>query len=520
MLGLMTDPEAGESPHTVADTARAALRPRTPATLVWFRRDLRLADHPALGAAVVRSGPIVPVFIWAPEEEGRWSPGPAARTWLAASLRHFDDQLRTRGSRLILRGGPTVQTLLELAAEVGAGAVAWNRALQPAILERDARVARSLRAAGVVVLECEPDLLHDPESLHTTTGGGFRVFTPFYRALLSRPAPAPTPAPSRLAAPACWPSADPRWSGASSAAPSAPTAWIAPPPGSSPPPAAGSWDPGLQGAERRTAHFLAVGLAGYPRDRDFPAFEGTSRLSPHLAMGEIGPRRLWSLAEEAGRVPGACFAVAAGAEAFRRQLAWREFAYHLLVHAPTTPEAPLRAEFARFPWEDDPTTEAMWAAGRTGYPLVDAGIRQLLASGWMHNRVRMVVASFLVKDLLVPWQHGARFFWEQLIDADLANNTLGWQWVAGSGADAAPFFRVFNPVLQGRRYDPAGAYVRRWVPEIAGLPDRFVHAPWIAPDWVLSGAGVRLGETYPPPVLDHGEARRRALAAFAQMRGA
>ena len=519
MPGPMTRRTGGGSANIATDAARIGPRLLAPATLVWFRRDLRLDDHPALGAAAVRSGPIVPVFIWAPEEEGGWPPGPAARTWLDASLRHFDGQLRARGSRLIVRGGPTFQTLLDLATEVGAGAVAWNRSLQPVILERDARVAHDLRAAGVAALECEPDLMHDPEWLRTKTGGGFRVFTAFYRALLSRPAPAPTSAPSRLPSPASWPSTDPRWSATSSTIPPTPGVWIAPPSESFSPLAAGSWKPGCLGADRQTAHFLDVGLAGYPSDRDLPGVEGTSRLSPHLAAGEIGPRRLWSLVEEAGRAQGSGVAVAVGAEAFRRQLAWREFAYHLLAHAPSTPEEPLRAEFARFPWEDDMAAEATWAAGRTGYPLVDAGIRQLLASGWMHNRVRMVVASFLVKDLLVPWQHGARFFWERLVDADLANNTLGWQWVAGSGADAAPFFRVFNPVLQGRRCDPAGAYVRRWVPEIAGIPDLFVHAPWNAPDAVLAGAGVRLGDTYPPPLIDHGEARRRALAAFAQMRG-
>jgi deoxyribodipyrimidine photo-lyase len=359
----------------------------------------------------------------------------------------------------------------------------------------------------VVVRECEPDLLHDPDSLRTGTGKSFRVFTPFSRAFLARPLPAPTCGPPRLPSPGSWPPADPRWS-ADAIGDGAGDAFQT----------ATSWEPGFSGAEHRAARFLGGRLATYPRDRDLPAVDGTSRLSAHLAAGEIGPRRLWSLVEEAGRDSGPGPA-GDGAAAFRRQLAWREFGYHLLAHEPTTPDTPMRASFASFPWEEDPAGEAAWQTGRTGYPLVDAGVRQLLASGWMHNRVRMVAASFLVKDLLVPWQHGARFFWERLVDADLANNTLGWQWVAGSGADAAPFFRIFNPVLQGQRYDPDGAYVRRWVPEIAGLPDRFIHAPWRAPGDTLAQAGVHLGETYPLPLVEHGEARRRALAAFAQMRG-
>ena len=512
---------------TLQGTTTRAARP----TLVWFRRDLRLDDHPALSAAAATGGPVVPVFVWAPEEDGDWPLGAAGRTWLLVSLRRLDDQLGARGSHLVVRGGPSDRSLLEIALEVGASAVAWNRALEPAALDRDSRVVRRMRKAGLAVHLCEPNLLHDPALLRTRAGDGFKVFTPFYRVLRSQPLPSPAPSPARLPAPLSWPASDRRWqthactATAVTASPStcapAPTSalspWIALPGDSSPPSAGEPWEPGLLGAERRAAHFLDVGLADYPRDRDFPGVDGTSRLSPHLAAGEIGPRRLWWLADDTGHdaAPGA---VAAGAETFQRQLAWREFGYHLLAHAPMTTGAPLRSEFARFPWEDDPSAEAAWRTGRTGYPFVDAGIRQLLGSGWIHNRVRMVVASFLVKDLLVPWQHGARFFWERLVDADLANNTLGWQWVAGSGADAAPFFRIFNPVLQGRRYDPAGAYVRRWVPEVAGLPDRFVHDPWRAPDDVLARAGVRLGETYPGPLVDHGQARRRALAAFAQMR--
>jgi deoxyribodipyrimidine photo-lyase len=265
------------------------------------------------------------------------------------------------------------------------------------------------------------------------------------------------------------------------------------------------------------ARFLGEALSGYPKNRDRPDLPGTSRLSPHLHFGEISPRQVWH-AVSARTVSDPSRGVERGAEAFLRQLGWREFAHHLLHHFPETVTHPLRVEFASFPWRYDEKALAVWQRGETGYPIVDAGMRELLGTGWMHNRVRMIVASFLVKDLLLPWQGGAGWFLETLFDADLANNTLGWQWVAGCGADAAPFFRVFNPVGQGRRYDPKGDYVKRWVPELAALPTKWIHCPWQAPGEVLSDAGVTLGKTYPQPMVDHAAARERAIKAWKSLK--
>ena len=288
-------------------------------------------------------------------------------------------------------------------------------------------------------------------------------------------------------------------------------------PGTSGRPRPAAWCPGEQGANEQVRRFLDQALAGYADDRNRPDFAGSSRLSPHLHFGEISPRRLWHRVQTqvldfgGGRM-------AVGAAVYQRELGWREFAYHLLYHFPHTVAAPLRPEFASFPWQDNPAVLRAWQRGRTGYPLVDAGMRELWATDWMHNRVRMVVASFLVKDLLISWRKGAEWFWDTLVDADLANNTLGWQWTAGCGADAAPFFRIFNPVLQGQKFDPRGDYVRHWIPELAGLPPAWVHKPWEAPGEVLTDAGIKPGQTYPMPIVDHRWARNRALTALETIR--
>ncbi|MEX2643612.1 MAG: FAD-binding domain-containing protein, partial [Acetobacterales bacterium] len=269
-------------------------------------------------------------------------------------------------------------------------------------------------------------------------------------------------------------------------------------------------------ARARLEDFLENRVATYKRDRDRPGIDGTSGLSPHLHWGEISPRTAWHATRQA--MSHAAPAADTGGDTFLRELLWREFSYHLLYHHPGLPETALREQFRDFPWANDPEGLLAWQAGRTGYPIVDAGMRQLWHCGWMHNRVRMISASFLIKDLLLPWQEGERWFWDTLVDADLANNSASWQWVAGCGADAAPYFRIFNPVLQGRKFDPDGAYVRQWVPELARLPDKHLHAPWEAPDRVLEDAGVTLGDSYPRPVVDHGAARKRALDAFERIR--
>ena len=466
--------------------------------LVWFRRDLRLADNPALAEAAASGRPIVPVFIRDDAAAGSWTPGGASRWWLHHSLASLLADLARAGARLVLRSGDSATILRTLIVETGAEAVFWNRLYEPWATARDAALKSALGRDGIEVRSFNAGLLFEPWEVRTQAGDPFKVFTPFQRACLAAsPPPPPAPAPRRLRAPAAAPAGEsleswrllptrPDWAGGLCAA----------------------WIPGERGAAARLERFLDAALARYPTDRDRPDREGTSRLSPHLHFGEIGPRQAW----HAARVRDG-----AGVDKFIAELLWREFSHHLLFHFPELPERNWRRDFDDFPWARNPHAGAAWRRGRTGYPIVDAGMRELWATGWMHNRVRMIVGSFLVKDLLLPWQEGAAWFWDTLVDADLANNSAGWQWVAGSGADAAPYFRVFNPVLQGRKFDPDGAYVKRWCPELAALPPVLVHQPWDADDATLAAAGVRLGDSYPRRIVDHREARSRALAAFARI---
>ena len=464
--------------------------------LVWFRQDLRLRDHPALSAAAAGGRPVIPAYVHSPEEEGEWALGGASRWWLHHSLAGLDLELRSRGLRLLIRRGTAAECLRELAAESGAEALFFSRRWEPAAGLQEEAVSEKLKALGLAVQAFDGTLLFAPSSVQRAAGGPYQVFTPFWRACLQLADPDPVlPAPEMLRGPRRWPGSlplealqllpQPDWTGGLPAA----------------------WQPGEAGAQRRLMAFVTEGLVGYEVGRDALGQEGISRLSPHLHFGELSPRQVWQAVDG---LPGG--------KAYLRQLGWREFAHHLLHHFPHTPTRPLRPEYAVFPWLEDASALRAWQHGQTGYPLVDAGMRQLWQSGWMHNRARLVAASFLVKHLLIPWQEGARWFWDTLVDADLANNTLGWQWTAGCGADAAPYFRIFNPARQGARFDPQGKYVRRWVPELERLPDAWVHRPSEAPDVVLAAAGMVLGRTYPFPVVDHAMARQRALAALAEMR--
>ncbi len=479
----------------------------TQPVLVWFRNDLRLTDHPALTAALARGSPVVAVFVFDPDAAGAWRRGGASLWWLHHALESLAASLDAVGSRLILRRGATADVLAALAAETAATALHFTRGYEPWARDLETGVKTRLEAAGLSVRRFGGALLREPEELRTKAGEPFKVYTPFWRALLALGAPpAPLPAPKKVPPPPSGIESDrlEDWH----LLPSRPD-W-----------AAGlreTWTPGEDGATQRLKAFLSRRLEGYATTRNLPGVDGTSRLSPHLHFGEISPRTVWhrasSKAKGNPKIDG-------GLETYLKELAWREFSYHLLVHWPSLPEEPFKPEFAQFPWRDDAGQLRAWQTGQTGYPIVDAGMRELWHTGTMHNRVRMVTASFLVKHLALPWQAGEAWFWDTLVDADLASNAASWQWVAGSGADAAPYFRIFNPVTQGEKFDADARYVRRWVPEIAGLPDDVIHAPWTAPEGLLRAAGVTLGKTYPLPVVDHAAARQRALAGYQAIRAA
>ncbi len=463
----------------------------TAPVLLWLRRELRLTDNPALRAALATGRPVIPVFVLDDETPGAWAPGGASRWWLHHSLAALGADLVRLGAPLVLRRGRLDFEIARLVAETGAVEVhagtptePWARAAYRTVID----------AIAPVKLRCTMTaLLHHPDEIRTQAGTPYGVFTPFGRAVRAHgPIALPEPAPADIPGGAAVASDDLESWGLLPAAPD----W-----------AGGlrtAWSPGEAGAQARLREFVAEGLDQYRARRDLPGTDGTSRLSPFFAWGEISPRQVWHSS--------------AACEKFRDEVLWREFAAHLLWHNPTLPDAPLRAEFAAMPWRDDQAGLRAWQRGQTGIPIVDAGMRQLWHTGWMHNRVRMIVASFLVKHLMLPWQLGEAWFWDTLVDADLAQNAASWQWVAGSGADAAPYFRVFNPVLQGRKFDPDGAYVRRYVPELALLPDSVVHAPWEAPALVREAAGIRLGATYPAPVVELAAGRDRALQAFAALR--
>jgi deoxyribodipyrimidine photo-lyase len=505
-----SSPPVAYRPANFSKGARMATAPvvpqaAVPPVVLWLRNDLRLSDHRALAAAVATGAPVIPVYILDQAAAGAWPFGGASLWWLHNSLTALTADLAKAGSRLVLRKGETSAILAELCRQTKATTVFMSRAYEPWAASQEQTVKETLAKDGVALKRYAGALLFEPEALRTKAGDPFKVYTPFWRAATATAGPAqPTPAPRAIAAPAKWPKSDTL------------EAWALLP--RKPDWATGlrdAWQPGSAGATKRLDTFLATALHGYSENRNRPDLTGTSRLSPHLHFGEISPAQCWHAAKA---YAAAHPAKSAGLETFLKELVWREFSYHLLVHWPTLPHAPFRADFARFPWLTDDASLKAWQRGQTGYPIVDAGMRELWATGWMHNRVRMIVGSFLVKHLLLPWQAGEAWFWDTLVDADLASNSASWQWIAGSGADAAPYFRIFNPMTQGEKFDPDAAYVRRWVPELARLPNAVIHEPWSAPAEILAAAGVRLGSTYPHPIVDHAAARTRALAAFQSLK--
>lgn len=470
-------------------------------TLVWFRQDLRISDNTALAYAAAR-GPIAPVYILDETGDPHNRPiGGASRWWLHESLTALS---RSLGGLVLARGDP-VLLLPEIVHNTAASAVFWNRCYEPHAIARDTKIKSDLQARGIEVRSFNANLLFEPWQIRTSDARPFKVFSPFWRTCVRSPVDPPQPAPTPTVAViknigeelSAWdllPSR-PNWAKHFKS----------------------EWTPGEQGAQTRLKNFFDHGIIGYSELRNRPDLPNVSRLSPHLHWGEISPRQVWATTQAraaTGAIPHK------DAEKFLSELGWREFANHLLYHFPELPTRNWKPAFDTFPWRQDQGRLRAWQSGQTGYPFVDAGMRELWATGYMHNRARMVAASFLIKHLQIDWRDGERWFWDTLVDADLANNSAGWQWVAGSGADAAPYFRIFNPIQQGRKFDPEGAYVRHWCPELARLPKAFIHAPFEAPPEVLKASGVSLGRTYPHPIVDHAEARQAALEAYKAMSNA
>jgi len=467
--------------------------------LIWFRQDLRIEDNPAWARAVKQGRAIIPVFIWSPEESKDWSPGAASRWWLHHALEDLKRQLEETGHKLILRAGDSLQVLEVLLAETGANALYWNRCYEPDRMRADGIIKSRLKDQGVEVWSGNSSLLREPWTVTTGTGNPYRVYTPYAKSCLRTKDPDPVESQLPDTVLEDWPGSldleelsllpAHQWAEGLAA----------------------EWDATRKGGLGRLRRFIRDDLEGYTESRDYPATPGVSKLAPYLQWGQIGIREVVFELNKA--------APSEGKNTYYRELIWREFAHHILYHFPDTPEKPLQLKFEQFPWIEEPGTLAAWKEGRTGYPMVDAGMRELWQTGWMHNRSRMVVASFLVKHLLQSWEKGAAWFWDTLVDASLSSNTLGWQWAGGCGADAAPYFRVFNPSLQASKFDPEGVYIRKFIPELKKVPIKYLHTPWEMPEAVQIAAGCQIGKDYPSPVVEHREARNRALEAFSSIKG-
>ena len=470
-------------------------------SLYWFRQDLRLADNPALTAAA-EAGAVLPVYILDDGHAGDHKMGGASRWWLHNSLQALNDKLD--GKLLVLKGDP-VKLLPAIAVASGAKKLYWNRCYEPWRIARDTVIKTELVKQGLHVESHNGSLLWEPWDVTKADGTPYRVFTPFFRrgCLGASPPRMPLPAPKELELVSLAYEQD-GIDGLHLLPDIGRDTKLDP-----------HWQIGEAAAKQRLATFIDQELSGYKDGRNFPARLHVSRLSPHLHWGEVSPHTVWHAAKD--RIEAGSVAHKDG-DHFLSELGWREFSYSLLYYFPDLPRQNLQRRFDHFPWKQDEQALQCWKRGQTGYPIIDAAMRQLSQTGYMHNRLRMIVGSFLVKNLRLHWHHGEAWFWDCLVDADLANNSAGWQWIAGSGADAAPYFRIFNPITQASKFDPNGDFVRNYVPEIANLPDAYLFSPWEATAKTLSAAGVHLGRNYPLPIVDLKTSRLDALAAFATLK--
>ncbi|MEM9669328.1 MAG: deoxyribodipyrimidine photo-lyase [Pseudomonadota bacterium] len=474
--------------------------------IVWFRRDLRLDDNPALHAAIQTGLPLILVYILETPSGGKRALGGASKWWLDKSLRSLVASIEARGGELLLRAGEPREIISDIIGETGAKSVFWNRRYGLAERESDGDLKKKLADRDVSVESHNGGLLTEPWTVKTGSGAHFRVFTPYWKAVRANyKVPGHLNSPDKISCVSLTGECIEDWA----LHPSKPD-W-----------SEGfqdDWKPGEDGACQRLEDFLSGPVSRYGTDRNRPDLDGgTSGLSPHLAFGEIAPTQIWRATQSR---------IAAGeinedsAMVFLSEIVWREFSYVLLYHYPDLARENYNRKFDVMPWREDSDAHAAWCKGETGYPIVDAGMRQLWTTGWMHNRVRMIVASFLTKHLLLDWRLGEDWFWDTLVDADPASNSASWQWTAGTGADAAPYFRVFNPITQGQKFDETGDYVRKWCPEIAKLPGKYLYSPWEADTATLAQAGIVLGETYPKPIVAHKAGRERALAAYEDVKAA
>jgi deoxyribodipyrimidine photo-lyase len=477
--------------------------------IVWLRRDLRLRDNPALHHALQRHDQVVLAFIYAPDEEHPWQPGAASRWWLHHSLKKFQKALNQCDAELVIRVGDSAENLISLCTLSEAKTVYWNRLYEPALVSRDTEIKEQLATNGIQAHSFNGGLLREPWEIHKDDGSMYRVYTPFSKKYLQLPEiDSPIDPPLNVNCRII----DGETANIDQLSLLPKKNWDS-----------GfydCWQPGEAGAFESLQDFLERALMNYAEGRDLPGIDGVSGLSPHLHFGEISPRQVWHEVQfHAAQLADEGLSSAKdSALPYLKQLIWRDFAHHILFHLPHTSERPFNSKFDAFDWEHDPQLLEAWQRGHTGIPLVDAGMRQLWNTGWMHNRVRMLVASLLCKNGLVHWLEGARWFWDTLVDADLANNSMGWQWTAGCGVDAAPYFRIFSPARQGQRFDPEGLYIKKWVPELYSLPSKYIHEPWLAPKSVLEQSNIVLNKHYPAPVLDLSKTRVEALARFKRLR--